>query len=109
MRDVLNRIKSPYADGTYDKASVPGRDMVTTIDLPLQLFGEELMKNKVGSIIALDPATGEILTLITSAGLSTEYLTNFGAHYSQIISDPLNRFLTEPLCLLILPALFSNW
>lgn len=97
LRDVLNRIKSPYADGTYDKASVPGRDMVTTIDLPLQLFGEELMQNKVGSVIALDPSTGEILTLITSTGLSTEYLTNFGLHYSKIISDPLKPLFNRAI------------
>lgn len=97
LRDVHNRIKSPYAEGAYDKASVPGNDMITTIDLPLQLFGEELMKNKVGSVIALDPSTGEILTLITSTGLSTEYLTNFGAYYSQIISDPLKPLFNRAI------------
>lgn len=97
LRDVLNRIKSPYAEGAYDKPSVPGKDMVTTIDLPLQLFGEELMQNKVGSVIALDPTTGEILTLITSTGLSTEYLTNFGVHYSQIISDPLKPLFNRAI------------
>lgn len=97
LRDVHNRIKSSYENGEYDKAAVPGRDMVTTIDLPLQAFGEELMKNKVGSVIAIDPSTGEILTLITSTGLSTEYLTNFGSYYSQVISDPLKPMFNRAI------------
>ena len=97
LRDVHNRIKSPYEEGSYDKASVPGKDLVTTIDLSLQLFGEELMKNKVGSVIALDPTNGEILTLITSPGLPTQYLTHFGAYYSQIISNPLKPLFNRSL------------
>ncbi len=97
LRDVHNRIKSSYEEGAYDKAAVPGKNMVTSIDLPLQIFGEELMRNKVGSVIALDPSSGEILTLITSTGLSTEYMTNFGAYYSQVISDPLKPLFNRAI------------
>ncbi len=97
LRDVHNQIKSPYEEGAYDKPAVPGKNMVTSLDLPLQIFGEELMKNKVGSVIALDPSSGEILTLITSTGLSTEYLTNFGAYYSQVISDPLKPMFNRAI------------
>jgi penicillin-binding protein 2 len=97
LRDVHNQIKSSYEEGDYDKPAVPGKNMVTSIDLPLQAFGEELMKNKVGSVIALDPSSGEVLTLITSTGLSTEYLTNFGAHYSKVISDPLKPMFNRAI------------
>ncbi|MFA5301466.1 MAG: penicillin-binding transpeptidase domain-containing protein [Bacteroidales bacterium] len=97
LRDVHNQIKSPYEEGDYDKPAVPGKNMVTSIDLPLQVFGEALMKNKVGSVVALDPSSGEILTLITSTGLSTEYLTNFGAYYSQVISDPLKPMFNRAI------------
>lgn len=97
LRDVHNRIKSPYEDGEYDKPSVPGKDMITTIDLSLQTFAEELMHNKVGSVIALDPSTGEILTLITSVGLPTKHLTNFGAYYSQVISNPLKPLFNRAI------------
>lgn len=97
LRDVHNRIKSSYEDGEYDKAAIPGKDMVTTIDLSLQTLGEELMRNKVGSVIALDPSTGEVLTLITSTGLTTEYLTHFGTYYSQVISDPLKPLFNRAI------------
>lgn len=97
LRDVHNRIKSPYEDGAYDKTAGPGKDMFTTIDLPLQRFGEELMRNKVGSVVALDPSTGEVLTLITSTGLSSEYLTNFGSYYPQVIADPLKPLFNRAI------------
>ncbi|HOO42765.1 MAG TPA: penicillin-binding transpeptidase domain-containing protein [Bacteroidales bacterium] len=97
LRDVHNQIRSSYEEGAYDKPAAPGKNMITSIDLPLQVFGEELMKNKVGSVIALDPSSGEILTLITSTGLSSEYLTNFGAYYSQVITDPLKPMFNRAI------------
>ena len=97
LRDVHNRIKSAYEDGAYDKTAVPGKNIITTIDLALQSFGEKLMKNKVGSVVALDPATGEVLTLITSTGLSSQYLTNFGSYYPQLLADPLKPLFNRAI------------
>ncbi len=64
--DVFNRDVGPFYEGRYDTLAVPGQDLYTTLDLQLQLYGEHLMKNKRGSIVAIEPATGEILTLISS-------------------------------------------
>ena len=64
--DVHNNIKGSYADGKYDTTSVPGTNLWSTIDIDLQAYGENLMQNKTGSIVAIEPATGEILTLVTS-------------------------------------------
>jgi penicillin-binding protein 2 len=64
--DVHNNIKGSYADGRYDTVAVPGTNLWSTIDLTLQEYGERLMQNKTGSIVAIEPATGEILALVSS-------------------------------------------
>lgn len=64
--DVHNRIVGKFAEGKYDTAAVPGYNIVTGIDIELQEYGEKLMKNKKGSIVAIDPSTGEILAFISS-------------------------------------------
>ena len=64
--DVHNNIKGSYADGRYDTVAIPGTNLWSTIDLTLQEYGEKLMQNKTGSIVAIEPATGEILTLVSS-------------------------------------------
>jgi len=64
--DVHNNIKGSYADGRYDTIAVPGTNLWSTIDLTLQEYGERLMQNKTGSIVAIEPATGEILALVSS-------------------------------------------
>ncbi len=72
--DVHNNIKGSYADGRYDTVSVPGANLWSTIDLNLQEYGEKLMRNKTGSIVAIEPATGEILTLVSSPSYDPELL-----------------------------------
>lgn len=88
LRDVHNRIQSSFADGKYDIDAIPGKDIVTTIDGNLQQYGEELMHNKVGSLVAIEPSTGEILTLVSSPGIDIEKLANINRYYQEIVSDP---------------------
>lgn len=88
LRDVHNRIQSSYEDGAYDKAAVPGKDIISTIDGHLQQYGEELMQNKVGSLVAIEPSTGEILALVSSPGIDIGQLANISKHYKEIVSDP---------------------
>jgi penicillin-binding protein 2 len=64
--DVHNNIKGSYAEGRYDTVAIPGTNLWSTIDLSLQEYGEQLMQNKTGSIVAIEPSTGEILTLVSS-------------------------------------------
>jgi penicillin-binding protein 2 len=64
--DVHNNIKGSYAEGRYDTVAIPGTNLWSTIDLDLQEYGEQLMKNKTGSIVAIEPSTGEILTMVSS-------------------------------------------
>jgi penicillin-binding protein 2 len=64
--DVLNRDKGSFRDGKYDTTSVAGTDLYASLDAELQEYGELLMANKKGSIVAIEPQTGEILCMVTS-------------------------------------------
>ena len=88
LRNSRNQIEQPYKDGAEDKEAVPGHDIVTTIDAELQQYGQELMQNKVGSIVAIEPSTGEILALVSSPGIDVEQLADIGKHYNEIIQNP---------------------
>ena len=88
LRNSRNQIEQSYKDGAEDKEAVPGRDIVTTIDAKLQQYGQELMQNKVGSIVAIEPSTGEILALVSSPGIDVEQLADIGKHYNDIIQNP---------------------
>ena len=88
LRDSRNRIKASYRNGELDKEAVPGSDIVTTIDASLQQYGQELMRGKVGSLVAIEPSTGEILAMVSSPGIDVDKLENIGQYYSDIVSDP---------------------
>lgn len=88
LRNSRNKIESQYKDGEYDKEAIPGKNLTTTIDAELQHYGQELMKNKVGSLVAIEPSTGEILTMVSSPGIDTEVLNDIGNHYADIIRNP---------------------
>ena len=88
LRNSHNQIEQPYKDGEMDKEAIPGHDIVTTIDADLQQYGQELMQNKVGSVVAIEPGTGEILAMISSPGIDVEQLADFNRHYNEIINDP---------------------
>jgi penicillin-binding protein 2 len=64
--DVYSRVKGSYADGSKDTLAVQGANIISGIDLDLQEYGELLMKNKRGSIVAIEPKTGEVLTLVST-------------------------------------------
>ena len=66
MVDVFNNVKGSFGDGKYDTLSVKGNDVNMTIDGTLQAYGELLMRNKKGSVVAIEPSTGEILAMISS-------------------------------------------
>ena len=100
LRDASNRIQSSYRNGEFDKPAVPGQDVVSTIDAELQNYGEELMRNKVGSVIAIEPSTGEILSMISSPGIDVSVLGEINKYYKEIAADPFtpmfNRAVMSP-------------
>ena len=88
LRDSRNRLQSPYMDGAEDKAAEPGHDVVSTIDAHLQQYGQQLMEGKVGSVVAIEPSTGEILAMVSSPGIDVDVLSDIGRHYAEIARDP---------------------
>lgn len=100
LRDVHNKIKSSFADGKYDLEAIPGKSIISSIDAELQNYGERLMANKVGSVVAIEPSTGEILTLVTSPGIDVTKLAFINKYYSELVNDPykpmFNRAVMSP-------------
>ncbi|MBP5625505.1 MAG: penicillin-binding protein 2 [Bacteroidales bacterium] len=88
LRDSRNRVQSPYKDGEEDKEAEPGKDVVSTIDAHLQQYGQRLMEGKVGSVVAIEPSTGEILAMVSSPGIDVDVLSDIGKHYGAISRDP---------------------
>lgn len=88
--DVSGAIKGPYQDGQYDRMAVAGTPITTTIDASLQEFAEELMNGKVGSIIAIEPSTGEILLMVSSPTYDPDRLRgrDRGNNYVEMLNNP---------------------
>ncbi len=66
LRDARGRIQGRYKDGAFDKTPVPGKNLTLSIDIKLQQLGERLLEGKIGSIVAIEPSTGEILCMVSS-------------------------------------------
>lgn len=66
LRDARGRIQGHYQDGAFDKKPVPGKNLTLSLDIELQMLAEQLMSNKMGSIVAIEPETGEILCLVSA-------------------------------------------
>ncbi len=84
LRDSRGRQKSSYHDGDFDVEAVPGKDITTTIDAILQNYGQRLMNGKKGSVVAIEPGSGEILAMVSSPGIDVDVLSDFGRHYSRL-------------------------
>ena len=66
LRDAHGRIKGRYQDGALDQRPKPGKNLTLALDLDLQALGERLMEGKIGSIVAIEPKTGEVLCMVSS-------------------------------------------
>ncbi len=97
--DVHSMIKGSYADGRLDTVAVQGTDIETGIDLDLQAYGELLMQNKRGSIVALDPATGEVLALVSAPNYDPELLVGRARsdNYTLLRADSLEPLFNRAL------------
>ena len=87
QRDSRGRQKDPYRDGEFDVEAEPGKDIVTTIDAYLQQYGQTIMQGKKGSLVAIEPSTGEILAMVSSPGIDVDVLAEFGRHFDRLRQD----------------------
>lgn len=99
MVDVHNREQGSYRNGKYDTLAVSGKDLYLTIDHRLQAYAEELMKNKMGSIVVIEPATGEILTFVTSPTYDPNLLVGRirGGNFSLLMKDTLKPLMNRAI------------
>jgi len=97
--DVHGRQKGSFRDGEYDIPAVAGKDIKLTIDIDLQKYGEELMQNKIGSIVAIDPQSGEILTMISSPTYDPSLMVGKkrAGNFSVLSTDSLKPLFNRPI------------
>ncbi len=94
LRDNLGRNVESYDDGKLNEYPVPGEFLVTGLDLDLQEFGEQLMANKRGAIVAIEPSSGEILTALSSISYDPNLMSissNRDSAYTAMREDSINR------------------
>tara|TARA_B100000963_G_C22638691_1_gene679079 strand:+ start:4840 stop:6702 length:1863 start_codon:yes stop_codon:yes gene_type:complete len=95
QKDRFNRIIGPYKNGKYDIEPVQAKNINLTIDIELQSYGEKLMKNKRGGVVAIEPETGEVLALVTAPSYDPKILVgrqrsdNYKALANDTVSKPL--------------------
>lgn len=89
IRDAYGRIKGKYDNGSHDIPPVSGKDIKLSLDIDLQEYGERLMANKIGAIVAIEPETGEILAMVSSPTYDPKTLVgrDRGKNYNLLMSD----------------------
>ena len=90
IRDARGRIRGRFEDGARDVAPVSGRNLRLSIDIKLQEYAESLMVNKIGAVVAIEPATGEILAMVSSPTYRPSTLVGRerGKNYRALNNDP---------------------
>ena len=91
LRDSRGRIKGKYENGIHDKDPIAGKNLKLSIDIELQAYAERLMQNKLGSVVMIEPETGEILCLVTSPSYDPAMLVGRqrGSNFEMLQRDPL--------------------
>lgn len=99
LRDVHGRTKGHYKNGKYDKAPVPGKDLLLSIDSDLQALAERLLEGKLGAIVALEPATGEILCMASSPSYDPRLMVgrDRGKNHRRLNNDPMKPLLNRAI------------
>ncbi len=99
LRDVHGRTQGHYQNGKYDKAPTPGKDITLSIDMNLQALAERLLEGKLGAIVAIEPATGEILCMASSPTYDPRIMIgrNRGKSHRMLSKDPMRPLLNRAI------------
>ena len=97
MRDSRGRIQGPYQEGKLDKDAVTGNDLHLGLDIQTQLLAEKLMQGKVGSVVAIEPQTGEVLALVSSPNWNPRTLVGQerSKNYQALLNDPYKPLMNR--------------
>ncbi|PSL04425.1 penicillin-binding protein 2 [Cecembia rubra] len=106
MVNVRGVDKGAFKNGEYDTASVAGHNLTSTIDLELQQYGEMLMAGKRGSVVAIEPKSGEVLAMISAPSYDPNILTGakFGANYMELNQDESKPLFNRPIMAMYPPG-----
>ncbi len=100
LKDNFGRVQGKYAEGRRDSSAIKGHDLVTTLDVELQKYAEQLMANKRGAIVAIEPASGEVLALVSTPSYDPNLLSmhrNRGAVFNALVTDTMKPFFNRAL------------
>lgn len=98
MVDVHNREQGAFFEGKYDTIAVAGDKLISSLDKKLQKYGEQLMNNKIGSVVAIEPSTGEILAFVSSPKYDPNMMVGRqrGNNYMKLLNDPTKPMFIRP-------------
>ena len=98
MQNVRGVNKGSWKNGAFDTAAVAGQNLYTGIDLEVQRYADSLMVNKVGAVVAVEPATGEILVSVSAPTYDPNLLSSrfFSKNYRQLVKNPYKPLINRP-------------
>ena len=99
LRDAHGRIQGSYHNGALDKRPVPGKNLTLSIDYDLQALGERLMEGKIGSIVAIEPSTGEVLCMVSSPNYDPRIMVGRARskNHRRLSTDPMKPLLNRSI------------
>lgn len=99
LRDARGRIQGRYEEGRFDQQAISGRNVTLSLDIELQAYGEKLMQNKIGCVIAIEPFSGEILALVSSPSYDPGLLRGreYSKNYMELVQNPLKPLLNRAI------------
>ena len=99
LRDARGRIQGHYKNGAFDQSPEPGKNITLSIDLELQKLGEKLMRGKMGSIVAIEPSTGEVLCMVSAPSYDARRMEGKqrGKNMVQMQKDPMKPMLNRAI------------
>lgn len=99
LRDAHGRIQGSYMDGKLDRRPVAGKDLTLSIDIKLQALGERLLEGKIGSIVAIEPSTGEVLCMVSSPSYDPRIMTGRkrGKMHAELSRNPWKPLLNRSI------------
>ena len=99
IRNVRGVEKGSFKDGKWDTLAIPGLSLQSTIDLELQIYGEKLMAGKAGSIVAIEPASGEVLSIVSAPSYDPRLFSGreFSTNFKTVSADTNKPLFNRPL------------
>ena len=99
LRDAHGRIQGSYQNGALDKRPIPGKNLTLAIDYDLQALGERLMEGKIGSIVAIEPSTGEVLCMVSSPNYDPRIMVGRerSKNHRRLSNDPMKPLLNRSI------------